>query len=85
MSPRAVISLCWLRLVNQTLFGAAYNSLTQICQCEFEKLHDAVSDKLDNNPKQRELDLFIENNSLLDKFFASSNNLLYQMTVKSAK
>lgn len=67
------------------MFGAAYNAVSQICQCEFQKLHKSIKERPDSSWKQKELDLWIEKNSLVDKLFGSSSNLLYQMTANNIK
>lgn len=72
-------------MANKTLFGAAFNSISQICQCEFQKLHKSIKDKADPSWRHKELDLWIEKNSLIDKMFGASNNLLYQMTANNIK
>lgn len=59
--------------------------MSQICQCEFAKLHKSLKERPEAAWRQKELDLWIERNSLVDKLFAASNNLLYQMTAENIK
>ena len=64
----------------ETVFASGFVAITQICHCEIEKLHQNMMEMGDKIQKDQEIQLCIEKNSLLEKFFKSDTNKLYQMT-----
>lgn len=66
-------------LFKKTLFASAYTAITQICECDMQKLHNDMENK-DDMEKENEIQLCIQKSSLLEKLFHADSNKLFQMS-----
>lgn len=73
-----VASSTYQYILLDTIFTNGYLSITQICHCEIEKLHQNILNNRESF-KNNEVFVSVDNGSILEKFFQSDQNLLLKM------